>query len=98
MDVRAKDENVELFYRAVLQLQSREECERCFEDICTVQEVRMMAQRIVVAKMLADKRVYNDIVEQTGASTATISRVKRSMSYGNDTYSEIFRRLEEQEV
>lgn len=68
-----------------------------FEDLCTVQELRSLSQRIVVAKMLSEKSVYTDIVNETGASTATISRVNRSLQYGCDGYDKIFERLKASE-
>ncbi|MBR6549059.1 MAG: TrpR-like protein, YerC/YecD, partial [Clostridia bacterium] len=70
------------------------ECYMFFEDLCTVPELKALSQRIVVAKMLSDGRVYSDIVKATGASTATISRVKRSLEYGCDSYSFIFERMD----
>ena len=77
----------------MLQLQSEEECRRFFEDLCTVTELKAISQRLQVAKMLSQKIVYSDIVQETGASTATISRVNRSLQYGADGYTEIFRRM-----
>lgn len=77
-----------------MQLQSKEECYQFFEDLCTVSELKALSQRIVVAKMLSDKRVYSDIVAATGASTATISRVNRSLIYGCDGYDMVFSRLD----
>ena len=65
------------------------------EDICTISEYQSLAQRFEVAKMLMDKRTYLDISEKTGASTATISRVNRSLNYGNDGYDMVFKRMEE---
>ena len=91
---RMKDSNLDFMFSAVLQLQTLEECYDFFEDLCTVTELKAMAQRIVVAKMLRDKNVYSDIVSQTGASTATISRVNRSLQYGANGYERIFQRLE----
>ena len=70
-----------------------DECDQFFEDLCTVTEIKAMAQRIVVAKMLSEKQVYSKIVEQTGASTATISRVNRSLEYGCDAYAMVFERM-----
>ena len=85
----------DMFYKAVLSLQTPEECAAFFEDLCTIKEIQSMAQRLVVAQMLADNRVYNEIVAQTGASTATISRVNRSLTYGNGAYAAVFARLEQ---
>ena len=78
----------------MLQLHTMEECYDFFEDLCTVPELRALSQRIHVAKMLSEKRVYSDIVAQTGASTATISRVKRSLDYGCDGYKIVFDRMD----
>ncbi len=89
-----KDSNVDFLFNAVLNLQTLEECYDFFEDLCTVPEIKALSQRIVVAKMLRDKKVYSDIVSETGASTATISRVNRSLQYGCNGYEEIFKRME----
>lgn len=95
MNPKLKDANVEYLYRAVLSLRDMGECDRFFDDLCTVQELKALSQRIQVAKMLRDHRVYSDIVQATGASTATISRVNRSLNYGADGYEAIFKRLDE---
>ncbi|MBQ2904372.1 MAG: TrpR-like protein, YerC/YecD [Clostridia bacterium] len=94
MDSKIKDKNVDFLFEAILNLQSLEECYDFFEDLCTVTEIKSISQRIVVAKMLRDKKVYSDIVAETGASTATISRVNRSLQYGCNGYEEIFKRME----
>ena len=78
-------------------METREECTAFFEDLCTIPELKAMSQRLQVARMLSENRVYSDIVSETGASTATISRVNRSLIYGNDGYSVIFKRLSEHE-
>ena len=95
MNSKIKSKDVDFLFDAILQLQTRDECYMFFEDLCTVNELKAMSQRLVVAKMLSDGRVYSDIVETTGASTATISRVKRSVEYGCDSYSLVFKRMEE---
>ena len=95
MNPKLKDANVEYLYRAVLSLQNIEECDRFFDDLCTVQELKALSQRLQVAKMLRDHQVYSEIVQATGASTATISRVNRSLNYGVDGYEVIFRRLDQ---
>lgn len=95
MNNKLKDDNIDFLFRAVLALDTMEECYDFFEDLCTVQELKALSQRIVVAKMLSDKRVYSDIVAATGASTATISRVNRSLHYGCDGYDKIFDRIAE---
>ena len=90
-----RDLNVEFLFQAVLKLESMEECYKFFGDLCTINELRSISQRLVVAKMLDDRKVYSDIVAQTGASTATISRVNRSLNYGSDGYRIVFDRLED---
>ena len=94
---KLKDDNTDFLFRCILELKNLEECYGFFEDLCTVSELKAMSQRTVVAKMLRDKHVYSDIVSHTGASTATISRVNRSLNYGTDGYELIFRRLDEAE-
>ncbi len=86
-------ENREFLYEAILKLETLEECEAFFEDLCTVQELESISQRLVVAKLLTEDKVYTDIVEKTGASTATISRVNRTLQSGKDGYSIIFNRF-----
>ena len=95
MNAKLQNENTEFLYKAVLQLRTPEDCARFFEDLCTVTELKALSQRVVVAKMLSDKCVYSDIVAATGASTATISRVNRSLTYGCDAYSMVFARMED---
>lgn len=97
MPLKRNDKNIEFLFNAVMKLENIDECYDFFEDLCTVQELRTLAQRIVVAKMLSEKSVYTDIVNETGASTATISRVNRSLQYGCDGYDRIFARLENKE-
>lgn len=94
---KLQDDNLDFLFKAVLALENAEECYDFFEDLCTVQELKAISQRIVVAKMLSDNCVYTDIVNATGASTATISRVNRSLQYGCDGYDRIFERIKEQE-
>ena len=93
MNNKIKDEATDLLFKAILSLKNEEECYSFFEDLCTVPELKAMSQRIVVAKMLTDKNVYSDIVTKTGASTATISRVNRSLIYGCDGYDIVFDRI-----
>ena len=97
MNDKLKSLNVEFLFNAILELKNMDECCAFFEDLCTVQELRAMAQRIQVAKMLSENRVYSDIVSETGASTATISRVNRSLHYGCDGYAVVFDRLKKDE-
>ena len=80
-------------FEAVLTLKSPEECYAFFEDVCSVIDVLSLSQWFEVAKMLREKKTYLDIAERTGASTATISRVNRSLNYGNDGYDMVFKRL-----
>ena len=94
MSRKIQDKNVDFLFEAILNLQSLDECYAFFEDLCTVTEIKSISQRIVVAKMLRDKKVYSDIVSETGASTATISRVNRSLQYGCNGYEEIFKTME----
>ena len=94
MNSKIKDDNTDFLFQAILKLETMEECYRFFEDLCTVAEIKALSQRIVVAKMLSDNRVYSDIVAATGASTATISRVNRSLIYGCDAYDMVFSRME----
>jgi len=82
-------------YEAILTLKTPEECIGFFEDLCTVGELNAMEQRYQVAKALHEGKIYNEILAQTGASSATISRVNRSLQYGNDGYELVFSRLAE---
>lgn len=93
MNKKLESESTEQLFDAILSLQDREECFRFFEDLCTVNEILSLAQRYQVAKMLSDGKTYIEIAEKTGASTATISRVNRSLNYGNDGYSMVFDRI-----
>ena len=93
MNKKIKTEAVDHLFEAVLTLKSPEECYAFFEDMCTVNELLSLSQRYEVAKMLREKKTYLDIAERTGASTATISRVNRSLNYGNDGYDMVFKRL-----
>jgi TrpR-related protein YerC/YecD len=83
------------FCDAILSLQTREECYRFFQDVCTVNELASLSQRLTVAKMLTQRKTYLEIAEKTGASTATISRVNRALTYGSDGYSMVLSRMPE---
>ena len=85
MNSKLKNNATDFLFDAILSLKDKEECYRFFEDLCTSTELKAMSQRLVVAKMLTEKKVYTEIVKETGASTATISRVKRAL-FDNDTY------------
>ncbi len=93
MNSKLKDKNLDDLFKAVLCLETVDECYNFFEDLCTVLELKALSQRLQVAKMLSEHRVYSDIVNETGASTATISRVNRSLNYGSDGYAIIFDRM-----
>ena len=93
MNPKLQGESVDFLFEAVLSLETVDECYKFFEDLCTVPELKAMSQRLAVAKMLSQKRVYSEIVSETGASTATISRVNRSLNYGQDGYEMVFSRL-----
>ena len=87
-------ENIDYLHKIILAIDTLEECEAIFDDLCTKNELASISQRLVVAKMLMDKKVYSDIVAETGASTATISRVNRSLEDSNNGYDIVFERLE----
>ena len=87
----------EKMYEAILSLQNVDECMRFFDDLCTVTELMAMEQRFQVAMCLNQGMIYNDILAETGASSATISRVNRSLQYGKDGYAIVFDRMKEQE-
>ena len=88
--------NVDM-YKAILTLKTVDECVRFFDDLCSITELKAMEQRFHVAQLLEQGMIYNDILEKTGASSATISRVNRSLRYGEDGYAVAFERLREQE-
>ena len=89
-----KSEPVDHLFEAILTLKSKEECYSFFEDLCTVNELLSLSQRFEVAAMLKEHKTYLEIAEKTGASTATISRVNRSLTYGNDGYDMVFSRMQ----
>ena len=88
-----KKEKSGLLYKAILQLKDEQECYDFFQDLCTVSELRSMEQRFEVASLLDDGMIYNKILESTGASSATISRVNRSLNYGTGAYTRLFDRI-----
>lgn len=96
MNNKLKDEHMDALFKAILTLENTDECYKFFEDLCTVLELKAMSQRMQVATMLVQKRVYSDIVAETGASTATISRVNRTLNYGSDGYALVFDRLKDE--
>ncbi|MBR5896333.1 MAG: TrpR YerC/YecD [Lachnospiraceae bacterium] len=93
MNKKIKTDAVDHLFDAVLLLKNRDECYSFFEDLCTVNELLSLSQRFEVASMLKAGNTYMEIAEKTGASTATISRVNRSLNYGNDGYDMVFSRM-----
>ena len=87
---KLKNKDTDELFEVILSLKKMEECYRFFEDLCTIKEIKSMAQRMQVAKLLIEKKTYNEIEEKTGASTATISRVNRTLLYGADGYKGLF--------
>lgn len=92
------DEKIEFLFRGILTLKTVEDCRAFFEDLCTVKEITEMSRRLDAAKMLDESKVYTEIAEETGLSTATISRVNRCLKYGSDGYSRVLARLAEQDT
>lgn len=95
MSKQIRTEATNLLFDAILSLKDKAECYTFFEDICTINELMSLSQRFEVAKMLREQKTYLEIAEKTGASTATISRVNRSLNYGNDGYDMVFERIGE---
>ena len=92
-DSKLKSKETDALFQAILSLQTKEECYRFFEDICTIKEVQAISQRLHVAELLSQKKTYNEIEEITKASTATISRVNRCLAYGSDGYHIVLKRM-----
>lgn len=93
MNKKVKTPATDFLFEAILTLGSVEECYQFFGDICTINELQSLSQRFEVAHMLREGKTYLDITERTGASTATISRVNRSLNFGNDAYDLAFERM-----
>ena len=93
---KIKNAQTDLLVKAILSLQTDEECYRLFDDLCTIHEVQALAQRIEVARLLRERITYHDIAERTGASTATISRVNRCLTSGADGYNTVLDRMEKE--
>ncbi len=93
MNKKLHTDAVDYLFDAILSLKDRDECYTFFEDVCTINEILSLSQRFEVAAMLRSGKTYLEIAEKTGASTATISRVNRSLNYGNDGYDMVFQRL-----
>ena len=96
MNKKIHTDAVEQLFEAILSLENKEECYNFFEDLCTINELLSLSQRYEVAAMLKNKQTYLEIADKTGASTATISRVNRSLNYGNDGYELVFDSLSKQ--
>jgi len=94
MNRKIRNSSLDALFDAILLLKDRDECYSFFEDICTITELKAMAQRLEVARMLREKKTYAEISKKTGASTATISRVNRYLNYGADGYTLILDRME----
>ncbi|MBS4197275.1 YerC/YecD family TrpR-related protein [Lederbergia citri] len=90
---KLRGRELDQLFEAVLSLKNVEECYRFFDDLCTINEIQALSQRLEVARMLREGKTYHKIETETGASTATISRVKRCLNYGNDTYEMVLNRI-----
>ncbi len=88
-----KTKHTDNLFKAILSLENEKECSKFFEDICTIKEIQDIAQRLEVARLLKEGRAYNDVAKKTGASTATISRVNKCISYGSGGYELVLKRL-----
>ena len=97
MGKKVIDDETEYLFRGILTLKTVEDCRAFFEDLCTVKELSEMSRRLTAAKMLDGNKIYNEIAEETGLSTATISRVNRCLKYGSDGYVRVLNRLEAEE-
>lgn len=95
LESKIKSKELDLFFKAILELKDVDECYKFFEDVATINEIKALAQRLHVAKLLKDKKTYTEIADVTGASTATISRVNRCLNYGSDGYNLILEKLKE---
>ena len=91
---RFKRDDIDKLFQAILMLETEEDCYRFFEDICTINEIHAIAQRLEVAKLLNEKKTYSEIEEMTGASTATISRINKCLVYGADGYKLVLAKIE----
>ena len=94
-DSKFKREDIDELFQAILLLENEEDCYRFFEDICTINELHSIAQRLQVAKLLSEKKTYSEIEELTKASTATISRINKCLTYGSDGYKRILERMQD---
>ncbi|MFR6437057.1 MAG: YerC/YecD family TrpR-related protein [Peptoniphilaceae bacterium] len=90
---KIQNDSMDALFEAILSLENKEECYRFFEDICTIKELKAISQRLEVVKLLVSDQTYHAIEKQTGASTATISRINRALNYGADGYNLVLKRL-----
>jgi len=93
---KLRGKELDQLFQAVLSLKDMEECYRFFDDLCTINEIQSLSQRLDVARMLREGNTYHKIETETGASTATISRVKRCLNFGNDTYEMVLERIKDE--
>ena len=98
MNIQRDQASMDALFRAILSLKNEEECSRFLEDLCTISELQAMKQRFEVALMLDEGRIYSEIAKDTGASTATISRVNKCLKYGADGYRTALDRLKEEKT
>ena len=91
---KIRDGNTDYLFKCILSLETEEECYRFFADLCSIAEIKEMSKRMLAAKRLNENSVYSSIVNETGLSSATISRVNRALKYGNDGYSLVLERME----
>lgn len=94
---KLRGRDLDQLFKSILSLKTVEECYRFFDDLCTINEIQALAQRLEVARLLESGKKYYEIEKATGASTATISRVKRCLNYGNDGYQMVLNRIENEE-
>jgi len=94
-ETKLKNKETDDLFEAIISIKDIDDCYRFFEDLCTVKEIRAMSQRFEVAKLLMKKKTYSEIEETTGASTATISRINRTLQFGADGYSTVLSKMEE---
>ena len=92
-DSKFKRADIDELFKAILSLKDEEDCYRCFEDLCTINEIHAFAQRLQVAKLLSEKKTYSEIEDITKASTATISRINKCLVYGAEGYQRILERI-----
>lgn len=98
LESKIKSKELDLFFQGILKLQNIEECYKFFEDVATINEVKSLAQRLYVARLLDEKKTYSEIAQITGASTATISRVNRCLNYGSDGYNLVLGRMKDNDL